>query len=113
VTHSGVPTQSIPAPTRIVAICKADRPICPRCGHGVAGVPVSVPNATLITCRNRSARSVAGRVENHCSQHVAIVNGPGQIVLVLALTPQEARALSYGQRLELAGAELSPVHEAL
>lgn len=99
-------------PSRLVALCKAARPICPRCGHGVSGVPISVPNGTLTICRNRPPRTAAGRTENHCGQHVAVIAAPGGVVLVLALSPQESRAISFGQQLELPDAEIAACHDA-
>jgi hypothetical protein len=89
-------------------------PICPRCGHGVSGVPIAVTGGTVTCCRNRPPRNpTAGRTENHCSQHVAIVPAPGGVVLVLALTASEARTLTYGQLLDIPTAEIAACHTAL
>lgn len=100
-------------PARLIALCRPGAPICPRCGRGVSGVPIAVAGGTVTCCRNRKPRDpVAGRTENHCGQHVAIIPAPGGLVLVLALTAAEARTISYGQSLALPTAEIAECHTA-
>lgn len=77
---------------RPIAICLADRPVCPRCGRVAFGSdPHIKPAGTLIVCRR-------GRGGEHCAQRMILFAVFGGLTAVVALTADEYRAIEAGDK---------------
>jgi hypothetical protein len=74
----------------LVALCKRRAPICPKCGK-LLHVTVDGRDQLRGRCTNRLKPGV------WCRQHFAVVGFfDGPCVLVIALTPDEARRYDHG-----------------
>jgi hypothetical protein len=73
--------------------CKADRPVCPKCGRVLFGAaPMSMQCGTLVICQR-------GRGGEHCGQRVLLLPMHFGLVLPLVLTAAEydaVRAADHG-----------------
>ena len=76
-------------PPRVIAVCEAEAPLCPRCGHRFPGLTVG-DGWALKKC-------FEGRGGQHCGGR-AFILGAGRLCVVMMVTQQEMHMIREGGR---------------
>lgn len=81
------------APTRAVALCRADEPLCPKCGRAFLRMRVSSGGIFVVCGRGRG-----GRGRQRCGQWAYVLGATEDVCIVVGLTDEEYDGLKAHDR---------------